>query len=65
MQIQTKRKKPFKFDLGVLNFKELKVNCEITQKLSDFEVAAFAREYQLLEWHFQKLLFKIRFTPCA
>lgn len=36
-------KEPFKFDLGVLNFKELKTNCEIAQKLSDSEIAAFSR----------------------
>ena len=39
-KFKTKMKEPFKFDLGVLNFKELKVNCEIAKKPSDFEALA-------------------------
>lgn len=34
-KFETKMKEPFKFDLGVLNFKILKVNCEIAKKPSD------------------------------
>lgn len=45
-KFKAKMKEPFKFDLGVLNFKELKVNCEIAKKPSDFEV--LARRYTSL-----------------
>lgn len=34
MQIQAEMKDPFKFSLSVLNFKEVKVSCEITKALS-------------------------------
>lgn len=34
MQIQAEMKDPFKFSLSVLNFKEVKVSCEIAKALS-------------------------------
>lgn len=37
-KFKIKMKELFKFDLGVLNFKELNVNCEIVKKWSDFDV---------------------------
>ena len=39
-KFKTKMKEPFKFDLGVLNFKELNVNCEIAKKRSDSDALA-------------------------
>ena len=34
-KFETKMNELFKFDLGVLNFKILKVNCEMAKKPSD------------------------------
>jgi len=39
-KFKTKMKEPFKFDLGVLNFKESKENCEIAKKPSDSQALA-------------------------
>lgn len=33
-RFEKKMKQPFKFDLGVLNFECMKVNCEIAKKAS-------------------------------
>lgn len=52
-------KEPFKFDLGVLNFKELKVNCEIAKKRSDCEVL-MRRDAQAIPKDVSKIHFKSR-----
>lgn len=68
MQIQAEMKDPFKFSLSVLNFKEVKVSCEIAKALSGQnpgESAFFRANINHIRFSNRDIIFILRFGSSA